>query len=214
MDERRSRRLQIDWRRGLIPLSLLSLFILYFGFGVPIWTLALISLWVPLYYLAYPLYLQRRWKQFDREFTLRFQKQDCKDLLKFYRSQRFLRHFGPQAEMLSKLGLIYSAMEKYREAEHAYECAIGASSLPPSDQLYFNLANVKYELGKYDDALQIYKSLRSNSPYQHSIRTQLALIDLHRGSGVEQARDFLIKDQDQASGTLKVRITEALAQHC
>ncbi|MFU8803883.1 MAG: tetratricopeptide repeat protein [Bradymonadaceae bacterium] len=213
MDDRRRRKLLIDWRRGLIPLSLLTLFILHFGFGTPIWVLALLSLWVPLYYLAFPMYLTRTWKEFDRDFTLRFQKQDYKALLKYYRRQRFLRHFGPRSQMLAKLGLIYSGMEKYREAEHAYEQAIGACRVPPSDQLYFNLANVKYELGKYDDALQIYKSLRTNSPYQHSIRTQLALIDLHRGARVEEARTFLEQAQERATGTLRLRIDEALTQH-
>jgi tetratricopeptide (TPR) repeat protein len=213
MDDRRRTGLQIDWRRGLIPLSLLTLFILHFGFGAPIWLMAVLSLWIPVYYIAFPFYLERRWKQFDREFTQRFQKHDYKELLGFYRRQRFLRQFGPRVEMLSKLALIYSAMEKYREAEHAYEQAISASRLPPSDQLYFNLANVKYELGKYDDAQQIYKSLRTNSPYQHAIKTQLALIDLHRGAGVEQARQFLLNAQERATGTLKHRIEQALAQH-
>ncbi len=187
--------------------------IILFATGAPVWVLGLYVLWIPLYYLAYPMYMAHSWKSFDKEFTMRFQKGDYKGLLEQYKGQWFLRRFGPRSEMLGKLGLIHAAMERYREAEHAFECAIDAARLDPSDQLYFNLANIKYELGKYDDAMQIYKSLRSNSPYQQSVRTQLALIDLHKGEHGDQARQFLERERERASGVLRTRIDDALARH-
>ncbi len=204
--------IQIDWHRGLIPVSLLVMFILHFGFGAPIWALALFTLWIPIYYIAYPRFVRKRWTAFEKEFAYRFQKGDYKGLVEFYRQQWFLRKFGPQAEMLGKLGLIYAAMEKYREAEHALERAIDRAHSSQKDKLFFNLANVKYELGKYEDAEQIYKALKTNSPYRHSARTQMALIDLRRGKRIEQARDFLKQERDRASQTLKSRIDRALAE--
>src|SRR5690554_8087141 len=114
--------------------------------------------------------------------------------------------------MLGKLGLIYSAMHQYREAEDALEKAIDHSHKSQRDKLYFNLAGVKYELGRYEDAEQILKSLRVNSPYGHSARTQLALIDLRRGRRTKAAREFLEKKLPRTNGEVKIRIERALAE--
>jgi len=205
--------LEIKWGRGLIPLSLLGLFILRFGFGAPLWVLAVICLWVPAYFFLYPWLLKRRWQDFEREFTVKFQQGDHKQLLDEYQSRWLLRKFGPRELMLDKLGLIYAAMEKYREAEHVFEQALDeADEDGHKDKLFFNLANVKYELGKYEDAEQIYRSLHDkNSPYSHSIRTQLALIDLHKGRRVEEAREFLEDEQERATGMMHDRIERALS---
>ena len=214
-DERSSsqRGWSIDWSRGLIPLSLLILVVLHFYFQVSWWILATFCLWIPLYYLGVPYYRKRKWESFEKSFARRFQRGEHKTLLEEYRKQWFLRRFGPRTAMLSKLGLIYSALEKYREAEHAFEQAIEASSDRVPEQLYFNLANVKFELGKYDDAMQIYLTMRGNSPYQKAARTQMALIDLHKGARVDQARTYLKKQKDNVSGSMKKRIERALARH-
>lgn len=201
----------VDWHRGLIPVSLLVLVVLRFGFGTPIWALALLSLWIPVYYVGYPRFVKRRWEDFERDFTLRFQKGNHRELLDDYQSRWFLRHFGPKGKMLEKLGLIYAALDKYREAEHVFEQALDEQdSDETNDKLLFNLANIKYELGKYEDAEEIYRSLQGNSPYGHSIRTQLALIDFQKGRRVEEAREFLEQERDRASGMMRDRIEEAL----
>lgn len=215
MQEKRRPGLQADWRRGLVPLSLLVMVTLFY-FRAPLWTILIFPLWLPLYYLVYPLYLVRRWKAFEKIFNAKFQRGDYKELLEIYKKQWFLRRFGPRSELLSKLGLIYTALERYREAEMSFESALEA--MRPhnpmlAEQLYFNLANIKYELGKYDDALQIYKSLRPNTPYSHTVRTQMALIELRRGVEPDEAREFLENERNRASGALLVRIDQALATH-
>lgn len=200
----------IDWRRALLPLSLLALVLLYFFFGVPIWALAVLTLWIPLYYLVYPSYVRKRWSQFDKEFAQKFQKGQYKQLLEVYRDQWFLRKFGPKAEMLGKLALIYSAMDKYREAEQALERALDHAGPGQKQRLFFNLANVKFELSKYEDAEQIYRALKKGTPYAHSARTHLALIDLKRGRHVDKARKLLADARDNASGATRERIDRVL----
>ena len=202
-----------DWQRALIPLSLLVLVVLRFALHAPLWLLTALCLWIPVYYVGVPVLINHRWRRFEKEFTIRFQRGDYRGLLEYYRAQWLLRRFGPRAEMLAKLGLIYFALERYREAEHALERAIDASQLGSfREQLFYNLANVKFELGKYEDAEQIYRSLRGGSPYRQSAQTQLALIDLHRGQRVEQALQVLRSERHRASGMLRDRIDEALAQ--
>lgn len=204
--------LTIDWHKALIPISLFTMFVLWTQFQTPVWALALFSLWIPVYYVAYPWYLRRKWLEFDKTFSVMFQHGDYRGLLEFYRGQWFLRKFAPRQEMLLKLALIYSAMEKYREAEQVLERALDASQAGHRDRLYFNLANVKYELGKYDEAEQMYRALKRGSPYGHSVRTQLALIDLHRGNHTDEARRFLERERDNASGVARERIEDALAR--
>ncbi len=213
MQEKRRPGLQTDWRRGLAPLSLLIMVTLFFV-RAPLWVFFVFPLWMPLYYLAYPRYLMHRWKSFENAFHTGFQRGEYKELLELYKKQWFLRRFGPRSEMLSKLGLIYTAIERYREAEMTFESAIEAmrSNDPMlAEQLYFNLANIKYELGKYDDALQIYKSLRPSTPYYHTIRTQVALIELHRGVESQETREFLEQERSRASSAIRIKIDQALA---
>ena len=202
--------IQIDWQRAMLPLSLLVLVLAYFIFGVPLWVLALFTLWIPLYYLVYPSYLRKKWGQFDKQFAGKFQKGQYKELLEMYRDQWFLRKFGPKAEMLGKLALIYSAMDKYREAEQALERALDHAGPGQKQRLFFNLANVKFELSKYEDAEQIYRALKKGTPYAHSARTHLALIDLKRGRHVEQARELLTDARQNASGATRERIDRVL----
>lgn len=215
MQEKRRPGLQADWRRGLVPMSLLIMVTLFF-IRAPLWVIFIFPLWLPLYYVVYPWYLVRRWKSFESTFNAGFQRGEYKELLEVYKKQWFLRRFGPRSEMLSKLGLIYTAIERYREAEMSFESAIEAMRTNDpmlAEQLYFNLANIKYELGKYEDALQIYKSLRPSTPYYHTIRTQVALIELHRGVESQDAREFLESERLQTSGALRLRIDQALALH-
>lgn len=202
--------LTIDWHKALIPISLFTMFVLWTQFHAPLWALALFTLWIPIYYVAYPWYLRRKWLEFDKNFAMKFQQGKYRALLEFYRGQWFLRKFAPRQEMLSKLALIYSAMEKYREAEQVLERALDASQAGYRDRLYFNLANVKYELGKYDEAEQMYRALKRGSPYGHAVKTQLALIDLHRGNRTDEARRFLEQEREHASGPTRERIEEAL----
>ncbi len=203
-------KLQIDWRRGLIPLSLLVMFVLTFYFKVSIKVLAVFVLWMPAYYLAWPWLLRRKWKKFESEFARQFQQRDFKGLLALYRANWLLRKFGPRVEMLNKLSLIYTGMEKFREAEQTLERVIDLTPVLARDRLYFNLANIKYELGKYEEAEEMYKILRKGSPYRHSVQAQLALIHLQRGHEVEHARATLERELQHASGPLKTRIEEAL----
>ena len=212
MPRARRANVQIYWKAAMIPLSLMIMATLRFVFHAPMWVLIVGCLWIPLYYIIYPVVLNKSWQQFDREFSVRFQRGEHKQLLAYYKKQWFLRRFGPRAEMMGKLGLIYSAMQRYREAEQVLERAVESADVASKDRLYFNLANVKFELGKLAAAEQIYRSMKPGSPYRHAAQAHLALIDLGRGERVDAARVILENEKKRASGVLRDRIEQALSE--
>ena len=193
-------------------LSFAMMGLLYFYFKAPLWVMGLFTVWMPIVYLLIPWDIRRRWTQFEKNFTTQFQRGEYQALLDEYRNMKFLRRFGPKAEMLSKLAIIYTAMEHLREAEKVLEQAIDITPLTQRDRLYLNLANLKYELGKYNEAAAMYKALQSNSPYRHSVKTQLALIDLHQGHRVAEARAYLADVRDRSTGATRSRIDAALSE--
>lgn len=210
MPAKKKPRVQVAWRSALIPLSLVFMFLLWRVFHAPVWALALFSLWVPLYYIVYPMVLRKKWEEFEKSFSYLFQKGDYKLLLEHYTSQWFLRRFGPRSEMLAKLGLVYSALDRYREAEQAFERAVKTARPAQKDRLLFNLANVKYELNKLKEAAAIYRSLKPGSPYRHASQTQLALIEVHQGAGGDESVSILERELERTSGPGAQRLREAL----
>lgn len=210
MTELVARKVKIDPQRALIPVSLGIFFILRFGFGVPVWVLALLMLWIPAYYIGMPMLAQRRWRDFEREFAFRFPNEDYKGLLDYYRRQWFLRQFGPKAQMLEKLALIYQGMGKLRDAERVLERAIAMTHKTGRATFLTNLAHIKYELGKYDEAEGIYKRLLRRSPHQVSAQVKLALIRVHKGVQLEESLQVLRENLGRATGQERQQIEEAL----
>jgi tetratricopeptide (TPR) repeat protein len=206
-------RLKFDPQRALIPISLLIFVVLRFGFGAPVWLLALLMLWIPLFYIGLPVLAQRRWKDFEREFAWRFPNQDYKGLLDYYRRQWFLRQFGPKARMLEKLALIYQGMGKLRDAERVLEQAVEMSHKQARMTFLTNLAHIKYELGKYDEAEVMYRRLLRGSPHMVSAQLRLALIHLHQGVEVQPSLQILRENLDRTSGKERQLIEETLQRH-
>lgn len=204
-------RLQIDWKRALIPISLGSFFVLYFYFQVPLPVLAVLSLWIPLYYLVLPWFAWRRWEAFEREFAYRFPRGDFQGLLAFWQAQRFLRLFGPEAQMLGKLGLIYLGLNRMREAEIVLERALLATHPTGRQRVMLNLAHARFKLGKLDEAAQLYRLVLRTTPHNATATTRLALIDIHKGRSIEEARKTLEDARATATGDDRTLIEEALA---
>jgi tetratricopeptide (TPR) repeat protein len=198
--------------RFSILLSLAFMCLLYFYFKAPFWVLCLFTLWIPTFYVLLPWYTKRQWTRFERTFSRKFQRQEYAELVDDYRRAWFLRRFGPRAEMLSKLAITYTAMQHFREAEHVLEQALEITPLLHRDRLYLNLANLKYELGKYGEAEAMYKALQGNSPYRHTVKTQLALIDVHRGHQVQKAKRYLEEVRERSTGSTRHRIDAVLSK--
>ena len=200
-----------EWRVAPIPISIGLLLMLHYVVGVPLWIVACCFVWIPLYYVAYPALLRKKWTQFEKVFARDFQRGAHKKLLTRYKKSWFLRRFGPRAEMLGKLGLIYAAMSRNREAEQALERAVDEAKGIHRDRLLFNLANVKFELGKREDAAAYYRALRPTSPYRHAAATHLAILDMQAGRRTEQARATLEREMPRAQGPIRAHIEAALA---
>jgi hypothetical protein len=71
---------------------------------------------------------------------------------------------------------------------------------------------VKYELGKYDEAEQMYKALNRGTPFGQTVRVQLALIDLQRGRSIDKAKSTLQTELANSTGVLRSRIEDALSR--
>ena len=205
-------RVAIDWSRALVPLSLGFFALLYFWFEVPLWVLGLLVLWIPIYYLGFPIVVRRRWQSFEREFETRRAGGNYNELLAFFESQRFLRQFGPEANMLGRLGQIYLGLDKAREAEAILERVQRAAPVEARPHFLVDLAHARFLQGKYDEASQMYTRILSRAPHQALARTRLAIIDLHKGRRTEVARRTL----EQALGSVddedRARIEAALSR--
>ena len=206
-----ARTLRIDPSRALIPVSLGLFFVLRFVFHVPTWILGVLLLWIPLYYVGIPWLAGRRWHAFEREFAYRFPQGDHKNLLAFWKGQFFLRQFGPKALMLEKLALIYQAMGRVRDAESVLERAVEMADRRMKPTFLPNLAHVKYELGKYDEAEPIYRRLLRRFPHNTAAQTRLALIHVHTGQDIEASLTILRGQLSRAQGEEHRRIEEAIA---
>ena len=200
----------VDFRRALIPISLGVFFVLHFYFAVPLWALMCLTLWIPLFYLGVPMYTKHRWTNFEREFAYKFPQQDYRGLLSLYKKQWFLRQFGPKAMMLGKLGLIYSAMGRFRDAERILEGAVRYAKHGNREKFMLNLAHVKYELGKYKDAQRLYQYLLKRTPHLSGASTRIALIQVHTGSELHTSLEYLEKELPHSSGEDHKRILEAI----
>lgn len=207
----RARAMKFDPQRALIPISLGVFFVLTFYFQAPIWVLMLCMLWIPLYYLGVPMWTERKWRQFEREFAFRFPNQDYEGLLSYYKRQWFLRQFGPRAEMLEKLALIYKAMGRLRDAERILEQAIQLAERRAREKFLLNLGQIKFELSKYDEAEQIYKRLMRRTPHLAGAHLKLTLIRAYKGEDLKRTIATLKSELPRATGDDKARIKEALA---
>jgi hypothetical protein len=205
-----ARKLRLDPSRALIPVSLGVFFVLKFVFDVPTWVLALLLLWIPAYYVGVPWIANRRWHVFEREFVYRFPQGDHRKTLAFWKSQYFLRQFGPKALMLEKLALIYQAMGRGREAESVLERALALADKRARPTFLPNLAHVKYELGKYDEAEPIYRRILRRYPHDTTAQTRLALIQVHTGHDIAAAVKVLRAHLGHAQGEERRRIEEAI----
>ena len=202
--------MRFDGQRALIPASWGILFVLRFGFGAPIWALALCMLWIPIYYIGMPMLAMRRWPSFEREFAYRFQQNNFKALLAYYDAQWLLRGFGPKPQMLEKLALIYQGMGKLRDAEFVLEKAVRLARQGARHTILSNLAHIKFDLGKLDEAEVIYRRLLKLAPHLTGAQLRLALIQVRRGVDVEQARQTLREHLGRATGHERAQIEEAL----
>ncbi len=211
MIQPRTHAMKVDPQRAMIPISLGFFFVLTFYFQAPIWLMAILMLWIPLFYIGVPLLTQRKWRTFEREFAYRFPSQDYQGLLSYYKGQWFLRQFGPKAEMLEKLGLIYIAMGRARDAERILEQAIQLSDKRAREKFMLNLAQVKFELGKFDEAEQIYKRLLRRTPHLAGAHLKLLLIRAHKGQDLQNTIKSLESELPRAKGEDKKRIEEALS---
>jgi tetratricopeptide (TPR) repeat protein len=205
-----ARKLRIDPGRALIPVSLGLFFVLRFVFHVPTWALAVLLLWIPVYYLGIPWLAGRRWHAFEREFAYRYPQGDHKSLLSFWQGQFFLRQFGPKPLMLEKLALIYQALGRVRDAETVLERAVELADKRMRPTFLPNLAHVKYELGKYDEAEPIYRRLLRRFPHNTAAQTRLALIHIHTGHDIDASLTVLRAQLGRAQGEELRRIEEAI----
>ncbi len=205
-----ARRLQLDLRRALIPLSLGLFFVLYFLFKVPLWVLGVLSLWMPLYYIILPGLAARQWRDFERDFALRFPRGEHAALLTRLRASLLLRYFGPEAPMLGKLGLLYMGLGKLREAEITLERGIQRADKQNRERLLVNLAHVKFKLGHLEDAATLYQRLLKNTPFANLATTRLAIIDLHKQRNLKEATARLRAALPNARGEERDLIQQAL----
>lgn len=153
-------RLTASARSALIPLSILSSVGLYYGVGIPLWTVALtVFLPVSALYLAAPWLARRSMAHLDREIVRLLARGERARLLGAYHRALLFRLFGEPPLVAERLGLVHAQLGQAKLAREAYERAADGWGGEPPISVTLGIANACYTLGDDEAAEPPYREL-------------------------------------------------------
>lgn len=196
---RGSRGVRVSIRHALIPISLLFLMVLAFGFHLHFWILAVVAMVVPVSLVVSSIMLSKRLPRFEMEFNRFMQRGDISGMQKLYKESLFLQLMAPTDKMLAKKGMIYLESGDIRTAEELLEDAYDIAPPNRKANLLGGLARVKYQMGRFDELQEIAEQWRQRSLFPGSANVYLAAALL---KSVQPDPEFARELLTEAKGSL------------
>jgi tetratricopeptide (TPR) repeat protein len=147
-------------RAALIPLSITTCFLLYYGVGVPFWAVLLASLPFMIGFSAAPKWAGASTRAFDRDALGLLAGKKYEALRTRYGRALGMRLFGPPAIAAERRGMIALESGDSASARASYQKAIDAyddGEPPVSVQLGY--AHACFALGDDDEAIRVYREV-------------------------------------------------------
>lgn len=162
---------------------------------------------------VFRLLVSRRLPGLQREILARLQAgAAASELLSFYNQQIFLRFAAPRYAMQGLLGLIHSTLGQHRQAAAAYEEALEEAPGSRRFPLAVGLGDSLYELGKLEDAEEIYRESLDEKHTSSRACANLARIIRDRGGELQEAEIYLRQALEMSrKSMLRGELVELLA---
>ena len=205
--------LTIEWRRGLLPLSLATIGVIYFTLHPPMWVLILLCCVLPSFLLAQGLYVRKHLPAFDRAFNLALQQGDPAALQRILDQAGPLTWSAPPGTFEEKRGLLATVKEDWERADDELERAwVRRSGRAARDALLPAILRAKYQLGEWDEAEQIADEVVTRAPFPGTPHLFLGLILARRDGRQDEAVALLREASQVLAGKDRERAMAALQE--
>ncbi len=194
----------------MIPLSLLVLMLLAFGFHVAFWVLGVAATIVPVGLIVSSVLVAKRLPRFEMSFNRHMQRGDAGAMRELYRGATFLRLMAPADRMLAKKGMIRLQEGDVRSAEELLEDAYDMAPRSRKAELLGPLARVKYQMERFDELGEIAEQWRQRSLFTGPANVYLAAACLKELPPDRARARELIEEAEGALGKADSALATAL----
>lgn len=187
-------------RAALIPTSLVVVFLLMYGVGLPFFVAASASLPFLLLFLLAPAWARASTRSFDRDVVRLLAAGRTQQLEARLARALGMRLFAPPAWVAERRGLVASEKGAPGEARRAYRKAIKGYEDPEHVPMpvLLGYAHASYALGDDREAIQSYRRVLATQGPMPRLERNLAHALIRRGEDLRQALDLLERAEVQA----------------
>ncbi len=188
-------------RAALLPLSLVLIFVLQFGVGLPFALAVLSSLPLLVLFVSAPVWVRRSAQSFDRDAVGLLAAGRAGELRARYQRALGLRLFGPVALRAARQGMVAAQTGEHADA-HAYFAKAIDGWEDPRDAPFavrVGYAHACHALGDYAEAVVAYRKVLAERVALPHMRKNLAHALIEEGDALKDALDVLDRADTEAS---------------
>jgi hypothetical protein len=147
---------------------------------MPTWVLFALALLLPALALVGRLWVRRRFESFERKFNLCMVSGDVAGMMRVWRGHRWLSLWVPGWQMSMRLGMIYVAAGRWREASDVLEDAWEAAPPRARTLMIGPMTRTRYQLEDWVSARELARQwrVRSPAPAQAALYEAAASVEL------------------------------------
>jgi tetratricopeptide (TPR) repeat protein len=178
-------------RNALIPLSIVTCFVLVYVVQAPPYWVIPIGLFVMALYLVAPMLGKRSLARFDRELVQLLARGKKAELSSLFNGAIGMRLFAAPALVQERKGLVAAELGDAARARDAYRLAIdgyGKGEAPLAVRL--GLAHASFALGQDEEAIAHYRTVLRDAPELPRVSENLARALARSGTELDEAEQM------------------------